>query len=118
MPAEVLRSLPGTPEQIRAASGCAGCHSYSRILKSTHDVDEFKDLIVRMRNHTPSANDTHPENLPFHQGAQPRDEELAKYLASINFSAQTDWDFQFKPFPRPKGASTKVIITEYDLPRP
>jgi virginiamycin B lyase len=118
MPAEVIRSLPGTPAQVRAASGCAGCHSFSRVLKSAHTAEEFKSIIVRMRNHTPSANDTHPENTPFHQGPSPRDAELANYLASINLSTKTKWDFQFKPFPRPKGASTKVIITEFDLPRP
>jgi len=117
-PAEVIRSLPGTPAQVRAASGCGGCHSFSRVLKSSHTADEFKAIIVRMRNHTPSANDAHPENLPFHQGPQPRDGELASYLASINLSSKSKWDFEFKPYPRLKGASTRVIITEYDLPRP
>jgi streptogramin lyase len=32
-------------------------------------------------------------------------------------STRDKWDFDLKTLPRPKGASTKVIYTEYDLPR-
>jgi len=42
---------------------------------------------------------------------------LADYLASINLSAgKRTW--KMTAFPRLKGASTHVIITQYDLPRP
>ena len=41
-----------------------------------------------------------------------------KYLASINLSAGSKWEFPLKTLPRPKGRATRVIITEYDLPRP
>jgi streptogramin lyase len=116
-PAEIINSLPGTPAQARSVSECGVCHSMSRILKSTHDPEEWKAVILRMRNHTPSANDTHPESLPFHVPLGPSDEALANYLATINLSTKSEWDYQFKPYPRLKGESTKVIITEYDLPR-
>src|SRR5712671_5923584 len=113
MPAEVVMSLPGTPAQVRAASGCGGCHGFSRVLKSTHDADEIMSLIVRMRNHEPAANDTHPINLLFHAEQRPGEDTLAKYLASINLSAQSTWNIQFKTLPRPMGKATKVIYTEY-----
>jgi virginiamycin B lyase len=116
-PAEVVMSLPGTPKQVNAAAGCSNCHSFSRILKSSHDAEEFKDVIVRMRNHEPAADYTHPIMLPFQVGPRPGDEELAKYLASINRSSKSTWDFEFKTLPRPTGQATKVIYTEYDLPR-
>ena len=116
-PAEIINSLPGTPAQARSVSECGVCHSMSRILKSTHDPEEWKAVILRMRNHTPAANDTHPDSLPFHVPLGPSDEALANYLATINLSTKSEWDYQFKPYPRPKGESTKVIITEYDLPR-
>jgi streptogramin lyase len=118
MPAEVEASLPGTTRQKIAISICGDCHSLSRVLKSTHDASEFKSVIVRMRNHEPAANDTHPINLPYYTGQRPQDEELAKYLASINLSSKSQWDYELKPFPRPKGNATRVIYTEYDLPRP
>ena len=116
-PAEIMNSLPGTPEQVRSVAECGVCHSMARILKSTHDAEEFKAVILRMRNHTPSANYTHPESLPFQVSLRPPDDVLANYLATINLSTKSEWDYQFKPYPRPKGESTKVIITEYDLPR-
>lgn len=116
-PAEIMNSLPGTPEQVRSVAECGVCHSMARIVKSTHDAEEWKSVLLRMRNHTPSASDVHPENLPFHMPLQPTDEALANYLATINLSAKSQWDYEFKPGPRPKGASTKVIITEYDMPR-
>lgn len=116
-PAEIVNSLPGTPAQVRSVAECGVCHSMARILKSTHDSGEWKAVILRMRNHTPSASDIHPESLPYHVALQPSDEALANYLATINLSSKPTWDYEFKPDPRPTGESAKVIITEFDLPR-
>jgi streptogramin lyase len=44
--------------------------------------------------------------------------QVAAYLASINLNGRESRPFAVKPFPRPTGRATKVIITEYDLPRP
>jgi streptogramin lyase len=41
----------------------------------------------------------------------------AEYLASINLSKRPQWNFEIKTQPRPSGAATRVIYTEYDLPR-
>ena len=38
--------------------------------------------------------------------------------ASVNLHSHTTWEYDFKPFPRPKGRATRVVITEWDLPRP
>jgi len=45
--------------------------------------------------------------------------ELVQYLSSLNLSSSKDgkWPFELKTLPRPTGRETKVIITEYDLPR-
>jgi streptogramin lyase len=42
---------------------------------------------------------------------------MAEYLSSINLSNAESFNFPFKTFPRLTGRSTRVIITEYDLPR-
>ena len=47
-------------------------------------------------------------------GAQ---QKFADYLASINLSETPKHPFELKSFPRPSGRATKVVITEYDLPR-
>jgi streptogramin lyase len=41
---------------------------------------------------------------------------LAAYLATVNLS-KGQWQYPFKTLPRPKGRATRVLITEYDLPR-
>ena len=43
--------------------------------------------------------------------------DLAEYLASVNLSAGPAWSYALETFPRPMGDATRVIITEYDLPR-
>ena len=45
----------------------------------------------------------------------------ADYFATINQSTTADaakWPYELKTFARPKGRATRVIITEWDLPRP
>jgi virginiamycin B lyase len=45
--------------------------------------------------------------------------ELAEYLATVNLSGgRTMWPYELKTLPRPTGKATRVIITQYDLPRP
>src|SRR5260370_11657680 len=42
----------------------------------------------------------------------------AEWLATVNLSEGSTWEYALKTLPRPKGRATQVIITEYDLPRP
>ena len=44
-------------------------------------------------------------------------EAAAQYLASVNLSRGNGWEYELKFFPRPTGRATRVIFTEYDLPR-
>ena len=82
-------------------------------------TDELDPLLsgANCTIHEPAAHEHATPSSAVHTGQRPGDEALAKYLASINLSAQTTWNFQFKSLPRPKGKATKVIYTEYDLPR-
>jgi virginiamycin B lyase len=41
-----------------------------------------------------------------------------EWLASINLSQAMRWEYELKSFPRLTGRSTRVVYTEYDLPRP
>jgi virginiamycin B lyase len=100
-----------------ALGGCGGCHNLNVIAKSTYDVKGWMATLIRMRNYEPGASFSYPFMLPEQFGPRPADEKFAKYLASINLSSKQQWDFELKSFPRPKGKATKVLITEYDLPR-
>jgi virginiamycin B lyase len=44
-------------------------------------------------------------------------EALGAFLASINLSGGETWNYELKKLPRPKGKSTRVLVTTYDLPR-
>src|SRR3982074_1434197 len=46
--AEWLLSIPGTTEQKATLLNCVGCHTLERIVRSTHDADEFTQVIWRM----------------------------------------------------------------------
>src|SRR5206468_9337760 len=44
--------------------------------------------------------------------------KTAEFMASINLSSSSRWQYPLQTIPRPKGKATRVVITEYDLPRP
>ncbi len=115
---EWMLSVPGTDEQRRALTGCTNCHSVERILNSLHDTDEFMQVIRRMASY---SNNSFSKKPQVRQAARdinafvPNAEKVAAYFASINRS-QGERTWELKTLPRLKGASTKVVITEYDLP--
>jgi streptogramin lyase len=120
--AEWLISMPGTEEQKRFLLNCTGCHTLERIMKSTHDTEGFLDVIQRMGLYYPGSTPLKPQRLA---GTATRDVErggsgrkTAEWLASVNLSQEPTWSFQLKTLPRLTGKSTRVIITEYDLPNP
>lgn len=115
-PAEWIMSAPKPAKPGISLSDCGSCHNLNVVFKSAYDVDGWMTTLLRMRNYERGATFSHPNTMPFHNGPNPRDQEFAEYLASINMSAKP-WDFELKGFPRPTGKSTKVIYTEYDLPR-
>ena len=121
--AEWLLSLPGTDEQKKFLLNCNGCHTLERIVKSTHDADEFLQVFQRMGTYYPGSTPTKPQRLTgdarrenvTHGG---NTEKIAEWLSTVNLSRQETRDYALKTLPRLTGKSTQVIITEYDLPRP
>jgi streptogramin lyase len=120
--AEWLISMPGTDEQKRFLLNCTGCHTLERIMRSTHDADEFMEVFHRMSLYYPGSTPLKPQRLT---GTASRDVErggngrkTAEWLASVNLSEEPTWTFPLKTQPRLTGRSTHAIITEYDLPNP
>jgi streptogramin lyase len=116
--AEWLNSMPGN------GIGCADCHTIQRIVYSTHDADEWMQVLQRMGTYANSSMPTHPQLIvpgPRQANASPRNpaaqRRTAEYLASINLSQGPDWSYPLKPLLRPRGRATRVLITTYDLPR-
>src|SRR5215831_4259121 len=119
--AEWLASFPGTDTQKKALLNCIGCHDLDRIVTSTHDADEFVQVFDRMTGYYPGSTPQYPQRLigdaRRNLGAAAGVKAMANYLALINLSKDEVWDYPLKTLPRPQGRATRVVITEYDLPR-
>ena len=99
--------------------GCGGCHTVDIVVG--HDADEFLQIFQRMGGYYPGSTPLKPQRLVSNVlrevgrgGDNAR--KNAEYLASINLSQQETWSYPLKTLPRLTGKSTRVIITEYDLP--
>ena len=122
---EWLASFPGTDQQRASVRGCAHCHTMELVTRSKHDAESFTKVVERMAGYPPLAFPLMPQRTPASRvgaGAVPREQQLqtwrrqAEYLSTLNLGTGTDWSYALKTFPRPSGAATRVIYTEYDLP--
>jgi len=123
--AEWLASMPGTDRQKGQLLNCVGCHTLERPLRSKFSADEFMNVILpRMQGYVNQSIPQHPQLRKAERLMEERGDQRvqvyranAEYLASINLSSHAQWNFELKTLPRPSGAATRVIYTEYDLPR-
>jgi streptogramin lyase len=118
--AEWIASFPGTPDQKKFFYGCVGCHTLERIAKSKHDAAGFAQVMKRMASY---ANNSHIERPQPRVRARdtmrdfgPEADNLAAYLATVNQSSGA-WTYVPTALPRVKGKGTRVVVTEYALPR-
>ena len=121
---EWLMSLPGDDRSKAELTNCVGCHTLQRIVQSTHDDAEFMQVFKRMGTYSPGSTPLEPQ--PLLAGGNnsdrspmpaPIQQKMADYLAGVNLSNAETLDFPLKTLPRLKGRSSRVIVTEYDLPR-
>jgi streptogramin lyase len=124
--AEWLASMPGTDEQKASVRGCAHCHTLELVTRSRHDATQFVSVIERMAGYPPLAFPLMPQKTPAPRiggGAVQAERQLqarrrqAEYLSGLNLSSGSQWSYAFKTLPRPRGKATRVIYTEYDLPK-
>jgi virginiamycin B lyase len=121
---EWLQSMPGPDSAKAPLIICVECHTLQRIVQSTHDAAEFVQVFHRMGTYSPGSTPAHVQPvLPGGNNSNRApippalEKQTADYLARINLSDAETTEFPLKPFPRLTGRSTRVVITEYDLPR-
>lgn len=114
--AEIMWNLPGTAREkdaVRRQCGPA-CHSYQQIFRVRFDERSWRLIVDRMLHYSSATlinrsrsagNDLTPEV----------EETIVKWLSKVRGPDAKDEPLRF--FPRPQGASTKVVVTEYELPR-
>ncbi len=118
--AEWLMSFPGTDDQKAALLNCTSCHTLERVALSTHNADEWMQVVQRMMGYGAVSQPVKPQPMldRSRAGTPQQYSKLAEYLATVNLSASDKWSYQLKTLPRPTGDSTHVIVTEYTMPRP
>jgi virginiamycin B lyase len=116
--AEWLASFPGSADDKRPLLECMSCHTLERIARSTHDAQEWVATLERMAGYANNTTQAKPQRRAVDRKLAPeRTAKTAAYLASINLSTAPTWSYPLKTLDRPRGRATRVIITEYDLPR-
>jgi virginiamycin B lyase len=122
---EWLASIPGTDAQKAQLLNCVGCHRVERIMRSKYDTDGFLNgILPRMQGYVQQSLPIHPQLRPAERLMEEQGEDrieiyrsVAQYLSSINLSATEKWNYPLVTYPRPTGRATRVIYTEYNLPR-
>jgi streptogramin lyase len=117
--AEWTMSIPGTEEQKAMLLNCTSCHTMERIVRSTHNSDEWTQVISRMMGYGAVSQPVKPQPMldRSRAGTPEQYRKMADYLATINLSATDNWTYPLKTLPRPTGRETHVITTEYDVGR-
>lgn len=118
--AEWMLSVPGTEDQKAYLLNCVSCHTLERVVRSTHDAEEFTQVIWRMNGYAQVSQPIKPQRRvdPNWAGKPEQYRKQAEYLATLNLSSVSAWEYPLKTLPRPTGRATRVIVTEYALPRP
>ena len=125
--AEWLVSVPGTPQQKTMLQNCVNCHTVERVMRTKYTSKEFLEVVLpRMQGY---VNQSIPEHAQLRKAERLMEERgdsrvqiykaVGDYLAQVNLSTSENgtWGYELKTFPRPKGRATRVVYTEYDLPR-
>src|SRR3989441_3439476 len=122
---EWMASVPGTDQQKGLLLNCVGCHTLERVVRSRYDADAFmKTVLPRMQSYVNQSIPQHPQPRKAERLMEERGDQrvqvyrsTAEYLSTINLAESPKWGYELKTFPRPTGRATRVVYTEYDLPR-
>jgi len=131
---EWLMSMPGTDAQKQTLLGCTQCHTLEPIVRSRYTAGEFPKILDRMSRYAQGSTRLRPQLRPNTHGRtatgdgmagregdnptrQSQAAKTAEFMSTVNLSSSSRWRYPLKTLPRPKGKATRVIITEYDLPR-
>ncbi len=111
---EIVAALPGTNEQKHLLVQCDNCHSLQFALRTSRTKEGWVQIIRRMAGERAVSRET-PGTRAF--GQKKYVEPLADYLASIRGPGSSD-QIPFELRHRPTGdAATRLVVTEYDIPR-
>src|SRR6516165_4271874 len=110
---EWLASLSGTGDEKKLlTTNCNWCHSYQQIFRNHYDEDGWGKIVNRM---TKGAGSPLINMRPTGRFNDADIARMVKWLATVRGPQAKDPPFV--TLPRPQGRQTRVVITEYELPR-
>src|SRR5215470_107927 len=111
---EWMASVPGNDAQKGLLLNCVGCHTLERVARSSYDADAFmKTVLPRMQGYVNQSIPQHPQL----RRAERLMEERGDQRVQVYRSTSPQWSYALKTHARPAGRATRVVYTEYDLPR-
>ena len=111
--AELLWNLPGSGEEkAMLQKNCSGCHSWQQIFRNRYDEHSWSLIVDRMMHFSGTA--IAVRNAPM-SAPDPEYNILVKFLSRVR--GPDAQDEPLRVFPRPRGESTRVVVTEYELPQ-
>ena len=112
---DIVMALPGTDEEKFLFIQCDNCHSLQWVLRQPHTKQEWDTIVRRMFGVRRSAG-----NTPGTRSSQQQQylEPLVNYLTEIRGPESAGKEIPFTIQTRPTDdASTRLVVTEYDIPR-
>src|SRR5579883_100507 len=84
--AEWMISAPGTDDQKAQLLNCVGCHTLERVVRSTHDTDEFIQTMSRMNGYAQVSQPIKPQRRmdPSYTSNPEQFRKAAEYASTIN----------------------------------
>jgi len=115
--AELLWNLQGTDqEKATFVRLCGiGCHSFQQIFRARFDERSWRVMIERMIRYTGNSLVDRRESGYSFGATDSEVEVLVKWLTKVRGPESKDDPVRL--FPRASGASTRLVLTEYELPR-
>ncbi len=125
--AELLWNVPGTGEEKATfQKNCSACHSWQQVFRNRYDERSWALIVDRMTHYSGTSlvirikgtTSTGGGNNSVNRQDGTSDEEanmITKWLARVRGPEAKDEPL--RTFPRPRGAATRVVVTEYQLPQ-
>ena len=110
--AEWLANIPGTQQEKDAVVGTCGssCHSFQMQMRARYSEADWRKIVHRMTDYSYRILLEPNKRTEF----TPEQELVVKWLSRVRGPDATNPPL--KPFPRPIGAATRAVVTEYELP--